>query len=167
MDFVIGIQGEDFVAVAGDTVASSNVLILKHDHNKMFKLSKKILLLCVGETGDTVQFAEYIQKNVQLYNMRNGYEMSPTAAANFTRRNLADYLRSRTPYHVNLLLAGCDDIDGPSLFYMDYLASMARVPFAAHGYASHLTITLLDRFYRPSEFLCPLSCPLRVKCLMQ
>jgi len=31
----------------------------------MFKLSEKILLLCVGEAGDTVQFAEYIQKNVQ------------------------------------------------------------------------------------------------------
>lgn len=38
----------------------------------MFKLSEKILMLCVGEAGDTVQFAEYIQKNVQLYKMRNG-----------------------------------------------------------------------------------------------
>lgn len=28
--------------------------------------------MCVGEAGDTVQFAEYIQKNVQLYKMRNG-----------------------------------------------------------------------------------------------
>lgn len=42
------------------------------DHDKMFKMSEKILLLCVGEAGDTVQFAEYIQKNVQLYKMRNG-----------------------------------------------------------------------------------------------
>lgn len=42
------------------------------DYDKMFKLSEKILLLCVGESGDTVQFAEYIQKNVQLYKMRNG-----------------------------------------------------------------------------------------------
>ncbi|MGH0184069.1 UNVERIFIED_CONTAM: hypothetical protein FKN15_038804 [Acipenser sinensis] len=64
-------------------------------HDKMFKLSEKILMLCVGEAGDTVQFAEYIQKNVQLYKMRNGYELSPAAAANFTRKNLADYLRSR------------------------------------------------------------------------
>ena len=41
----------------------------------MFKLSEKILLLCVGEAGDTVQFAEYIQKNVQLYKMRNGKDL--------------------------------------------------------------------------------------------
>ncbi|XP_011479432.1 proteasome subunit beta type-2 isoform X2 [Oryzias latipes] len=115
----------------------------------MFKLSEKILLLCVGEAGDTVQFAEYIQKNVQLYKMRNGYELSPSAAANFTRKNLADYLRSRTPYHVNLLLAGYDDADGPGLFYMDYLSSLAKAPFAAHGYGAFLTLSILDRDYKP------------------
>ncbi len=38
----------------------------------MFKLSEKIVMLCAGESGDTVQFAEYIQKNLQLYKMRNG-----------------------------------------------------------------------------------------------
>uniref|UniRef100_A0AAV2K3Y0 Proteasome subunit beta n=1 Tax=Knipowitschia caucasica TaxID=637954 RepID=A0AAV2K3Y0_KNICA len=122
---------------------------MKHDYDKMFKLSEKILLLCVGEAGDTVQFAEYIQKNVQLYKMRNGYELSPSAAANFTRKNLADYLRSRTPYHVNLLLAGFDDVDGPGLFYMDYLSSLAKAPFAAHGYGAYLTLSILDRYYRP------------------
>lgn len=49
-----------------------DVVFLYLDHDKMFKMSEKILLLCVGEAGDTVQFAEYIQKNVQLYKMRNG-----------------------------------------------------------------------------------------------
>uniref|UniRef100_A0ACB8FRF3 Proteasome subunit beta type-2 n=1 Tax=Sphaerodactylus townsendi TaxID=933632 RepID=A0ACB8FRF3_9SAUR len=95
MEYLIGIQGPDFVLVAADTIAASSIVHMKRDHDKMFKMSEKILLLCVGEAGDTVQFAEYIQKNVQLYKMRNGYELSPTAAANFTRRNLADYLRSR------------------------------------------------------------------------
>ena len=51
-----------------------------------------------GESGDTSQFAEFVQKNVQLYKMQNGYELSPWAAANFTRRNLADYLRSRVSH---------------------------------------------------------------------
>nr|XP_055074976.1 proteasome subunit beta type-2 isoform X2 [Misgurnus anguillicaudatus] len=115
----------------------------------MFKLSEKILLLCVGEAGDTVQFAEYIQKNVQLYKMRNGYELSPSAAANFTRKNLAEYLRSRTPYHVNLLLAGYDETDGPGLYYMDYLSALAKAPFAAHGYGAFLTLSIMDRYYRP------------------
>uniref|UniRef100_A0A8C6SDQ5 Proteasome subunit beta n=1 Tax=Neogobius melanostomus TaxID=47308 RepID=A0A8C6SDQ5_9GOBI len=148
MEYLIGIQGPDFVLVAADNVAASSIIQMKHDYDKMFKLSEKILLLCVGEAGDTVQFAEYIQKNVQLYKMRNGYELSPSAAANFTRKNLADYLRSRTPYHVNLLLAGYDDADGPGLFYMDHLSSLAKAPFAAHGYGAYLTLSILDRYYK-------------------
>lgn len=51
-----------------------------------------------GDSGDTNQFAEYIAKNIQLYKMRNGYELGPSAAANFTRRNLADYLRSSVSF---------------------------------------------------------------------
>ncbi|XP_062265911.1 proteasome subunit beta type-2 [Platichthys flesus] len=149
MEYLLGITGPDFVLVASDNVAASSIIKMKHDYDKMFKLSEKILLLCVGEAGDTVQFAEYIQKNVQLYKMRNGYELSPSAAANFTRKNLADYLRSRTPYHVNLLLAGYDDTDGPGLFYMDYLSALAKAPFAAHGYGAFLTLSILDRHYKP------------------
>ena len=61
----------------------------------MFKLSDNLLMSVVGEAGDTTQFAEYIEKNIQLYKMRNGYQLSPIAAANFTRRNLADSLRSQ------------------------------------------------------------------------
>lgn len=58
----------------------------------------------MGESGDTTQFAEYIAKNIQLYKMRNGYELSPKAAANFTRRNLADALRSTVSSRLSYLL---------------------------------------------------------------
>lgn len=58
----------------------------------------------------------------------------------------------QTPYHVNLLLAGYDDADGPGLYYMDYLSSLAKAPFAAHGYGAFLTLSILDRHYRPGQF---------------
>lgn len=150
MEFLIGIQGEDFVLVASDMTAARSVFLLKHDQDKMFQLSSKLLMLCVGESGDTVQFAEYIQKNIQLYKIRNGYELSPRAAANFTRKNLADFLRSRTPYMVNMLIAGYDEQQNtPSLFYMDYLAALQEVPYAAHGYGSFFTMSVIDRLYKP------------------
>ena len=41
------------------------------------------------------QFAEYIEKNIKLYTLRNGIELNPEAAANFTRNELAQALRSR------------------------------------------------------------------------
>jgi 20S proteasome subunit beta 4 len=74
----------------------------------------------------------------------------------FTRRNLADYLRSRTPFNVNLLLTGYDkptqfsspaDV-GCKLYTLDYLASMVKVPYAAHGYGGFFSTALLDRQYR-------------------
>lgn len=65
------------------------------DYDKMVTLSDNILMLVSGECGDCIQFSEYIAKNVQLYKMRNGYELSPSEAANFTRRDLAESLRSR------------------------------------------------------------------------
>lgn len=52
---------------------------------------------------------------------------------------------------MNLLLAGYDDADGPGLFYMDYLSSLAKAPFAAHGYGAFLTLSILDRYYRPGQ----------------
>lgn len=86
-----------------------------------------------------MQFAEYIQANVQLYSMRNDTELSPPAVGSYVRGELARSLRSRTPYTVNLLLGGVDAItETPSLYWVDYLASLAQVPYAAHGYAQYV-----------------------------
>lgn len=85
---------------------------------------------------DIVQFTEYIQANVQLYSMRNSTELRPAAVASFVRSELARSLRSRNPYTVNVLLGGLDPISKqPQLYWLDYLASLAPVPYAAHGYA--------------------------------
>jgi len=48
------------------------VIYIFSDSDKMFKLSDRLLMLVSGEPGDTVQFAEFISKNIQLYKMRNG-----------------------------------------------------------------------------------------------
>ena len=70
------------------------------DYDKSFKLNDKMLMSVVGESGDTTQYAEFVAKNIQLYKMQNGYNLSPKACANFTRRNLADYLRSRVSIQI-------------------------------------------------------------------
>jgi 20S proteasome subunit beta 4 len=94
-----------------------------------------------------VQFAEYIQRNAQLYSMRNETDLSPSALAHFVRGELASSLRSRKPYHVNLLMGGVDPITGkPALYWLDYLAALAEVPYAAHGYAQYV-YTVLSPFF--------------------
>ncbi|WFD18483.1 proteasome endopeptidase complex [Malassezia caprae] len=76
------------------------------------------------------------------------------AAASWIRTQLAESIRSRSPYQVNLLLGGYDAPTAePALYWVDYLGTMATVPFAAHGYASYLTLSTMDRYHRPDMTL--------------
>jgi len=144
----LGIACNDFVILASDMTNAHSIIVNKQDEDKMFKLSDRLLMAVTGESGDTTIFAEFIARNFQLYKMRNGYELSPPAAASFTRRQLADALRSKTPYQVNFLLAGFSERTGPELYWMDYLASMVKVPYATHGYGGMFSIGIMDRYYR-------------------
>ena len=81
--------------------------------------------------------------------MRNSGELGPAAVASFVRGELARALRTRHPYTVNLLLGGFDTItQKPSLYWCDYLAALAPVPYAAHGYAQYYLSTL-DKHHHP------------------
>lgn len=55
------------------------------DVDKMFKLSDKVIISICGESGDTVQFAELMSKNIQLYKMRNGKNYSEAPIMVFLR----------------------------------------------------------------------------------
>ncbi len=54
---------------------------------------------------------------------------------------------------INLLFAGFDtktgEHAGPQLYFMDHLACMAKVPYAAQGYGGFFTLSILDRHYKP------------------
>jgi len=76
--------------------------------------------------------------------MRNNTDLRPEAVAAFVRGEIARALRTRKPYNVNLLLGGFDPITKkPSLYWCDYLAARAKVPYAAHGYAQYVFHFLL------------------------
>lgn len=150
MEASIGIKFNDFALIACDSQAVFSIMVVKHDCDKIYKLSDNLMMSACGEPGDSVQFAEFIAKNIQLFRMRSGFELAPKHAATYVQRNLADYLRSRTPYQTNLILAGYDkDTKTPELYWIDYLATVCEVPFAVHGYAQMFTLGLLDKNYRP------------------
>ena len=148
MEGILGITFKDFVLLATDTSVTQSIILVKNDVSKTYQLSEKLIMGVCGEPGDSIQFAEFIEKNIQLYKIRNGFELSPKAAANFIQRNMASYLRSRTPYQCNILLAGYDKENGPELYYIDYLACLIKMPFGMHGYGSFFVLGTLDKFYR-------------------
>ncbi|XP_045130863.1 proteasome subunit beta type-2-like [Portunus trituberculatus] len=147
---LIGMKFNDFVLMATDMSQLQRIMVQKSDDDKMYQLSSHLVMAVAGEAGDTTQFAEYIAKNIQLYKMRNGYELSPSAAVHFTRHTLATHLRSREPYTVNLLMGGYDPkTEAAELFYMDFLGASVPVNFYGFGYGGMFTLSITDREYRP------------------
>jgi 20S proteasome subunit beta 4 len=154
MECSFALTGKDYVIVAADTTAARSIVKMKIDEDKIKALSPHLLMAYSGEPGDTVQFAEYIERNIRLFQIRNLYALRPAAAASWIRRSLAQSLRSRSPYAVNLLLGGYDTADEvPKLFWVDYMGTLAEVPFAAHGYGSYFALSLLDRYHNPQGTL--------------
>ena len=148
MDTIIAIQGKGFVLFAASRTVVRSVVVMKQDYDRVLRLDDHKLMAFAGESGDSVQFCEFIQRNTQLYVYRNGLQLSTKATASFTRNELATALR-KNPYNVNLLLGGFDEADGASLYFIDYLSSMHKVRHGAHGYAGYFVSSVLDRYYTP------------------
>lgn len=98
MECLFGITGNGFALLAADTISARSIVVMKATEDKSRQLNAHTLMLYTGEPGDTVNFAEYIQRNIKLYGIKNGIELSPKATATFTRRQLADSLRSRVKF---------------------------------------------------------------------
>lgn len=75
------------------------------DEDKTYNIANNVIMGVTGEAGDVPRFAEYITQNVKLYRMRNGYDLSIPAIATFTRKTVAEHLRSQVIYFIlNLLV---------------------------------------------------------------
>ena len=92
--------------------------------------------------------SEFIIANVKLYALRNGTQLSTKSVAHYTRSELATALR-KSPYHCNLLLAGYDESTGPSLYWMDYLATLNKINTGGTGYGSYFVLSMFDKLWHP------------------
>ncbi|PWN48932.1 putative multicatalytic endopeptidase complex chain PRE1 [Violaceomyces palustris] len=154
MECSFGITGKGYTIIASDSNAARSIVKMKTDEDKQKVLSDHLVMTYSGESGDTLQFSEYIERNLRLYGIRNHVELRPRAAASWIRAQIADSLRTRNAYQVNLLLGGFDlPTSEPALYWVDYLGTLATVPFAAHGYGAFFALSTLDRYHRPDMSL--------------
>eukprot|EP00898_Chlorokybus_atmophyticus_P008339 jgi/Chlat1/8506/Chrsp80S07806 len=147
MDCLFGLVGDGFTVLVADKSAVQSIVLQKTDEDKIMVLDDHKLMANSGETGDRNQFCEFAQKNLNLYKYRNGIPLSTHAAAHFIRGELAAALR-KGPYQVNLLIGGYDADVGPSLYFMDYLATMHKLNTAAFGYGAYFLLSLMDKHYK-------------------
>ena len=147
MDSLFAIRGKDFVLVVSETTVVQSIFKLKTKENKTYDLDEKILLALSGETADRTNFAHYIKGNVQFMKFKNTKSLTVKETAEFTRSELAIALR-KAPYQVNSLLAGFDELNGPQLYWIDYLGTMQSVEYGAHGYASYIVSSVMSDNYK-------------------
>ncbi|GAA5833216.1 hypothetical protein JCM9279_001459 [Rhodotorula babjevae] len=154
MEVAFGITGKDYVLLASDTSAARSIVKMKSNEDKQRVVGKHLVMAYSGEPGDTLQFSEYVERNLRLYQIRNHIPLRPTSAAAWIRTQLATSLRSRKPYSVNLLLGGFDPTTStPSLYWVDYLGTLGHVPYAAHGYGAYFATSTMDRWHDPEADL--------------
>jgi 20S proteasome subunit beta 4 len=84
---------------------------------------------------------------LNLYRFVNERALETKSAASYIRSTLATALR-KNPYQVNLLLGGVEKETGEaSLYFIDYLSSMQKVNFGAHGYGGYFSLSIMDKYY--------------------
>ena len=147
MDCVFGIQGKDYILLAGDRASVSNSIIkLQDTDHKILNLTNNQIIACVGEPYDKKNFSKYIKANMENYYFQNGQRLTTDETAAFIRKELAEGIRSN-PHQCNCLIAGFD-ADGPKLYWLDYLGSYTKLLKAAHGYGAYFLYGLMDNYYK-------------------
>ena len=94
MDFHVGIGCKDFAMLCCDTAAVQQIITIKNDEEKLVPIDSHKLFSLSGQAGDRAHFCEFIVANVKFYALKNGQQLSTHAVAHFTRKQLADSIRS-------------------------------------------------------------------------
>eukprot|EP00494_Astrolonche_serrata_P023149 UN23407 len=151
MDSIFALTGKDCVLMVSDCTIARSVFTMKHEHNEKHKiLGPRQVMTLEGDTADCSTFGEYIKRNIQLQTFKFGEGRSTKAVAWFTRGELATAIR-KAPKSCNVLLGGLDEEKGemiPSLYTLDYMGSVAQVPFAASGYCQYFLYSIFDAHWK-------------------
>jgi 20S proteasome subunit beta 4 len=165
----ININARTVILAADQTNAAFGVLIYQTNLDKIASLTSHSAMAVSGPNCDVVNFTQYVEKNLQLYSLRNdGTRLSTSAQAHYCRNELATALR-RGPFQCNALLAGYDgDTDAvaaggngdtttakegaggggaASLYWLDYLGTLQKVRYGCQGVATSFCLGIMDKEY--------------------
>ena len=146
----LGISGDDFAILAGDTRSTSGYNINTRYAPKVFKIGgddetgegAHIILSVVGFAADGRALKERLDNMVKIYKYRHGKNMSVKACAQ--RLSTTLYQKRFFPYYVHAILGGIDEDGKGSLYSYDPVGSYERESCRAAGAAASLIMPFLD-----------------------
>ena len=158
----MGISGDDFTVLAGDTRSTSGYSINSRYVPKLFKIGStssdddsdaNIVLAVVGFAADGNALRERLDTAMKMYYHQHGKQMSLEACAQRLSHLL--YQKRFFPFYVTCILGGLDKERKGALFSYDPVGSYERESCRAAGAASSLIMPFLDNQVKRQNLYIP------------
>lgn len=138
----VGIAGEDFAVVAGDTRMSRGYSILSRDVPKLLQLTDKVVLAASGMQADINALRKILTTRIEWFVHQHG-KVPSIVALNRMVSNILFSHRFRVLYSFTLLVGVNDDGKG-MVFNYDAIGSDESVSGSVSGTAGTLMRPFID-----------------------
>lgn len=140
---VLGIAGEDFAVLAGDTRIVSGYSINSRYEPKIFDVGDNIVMTANGFAADGAALIDSFQLSFKWYKFNhNNKKLTIRSAARYIQHLL--YGKRFFPYYVSTLIAGLDEEGKGAVYSYDPVGSYEREQCRAGGAAASLIMPFLD-----------------------
>ncbi|EDV27456.1 uncharacterized protein TRIADDRAFT_20878 [Trichoplax adhaerens] len=139
---IVGVAGDNFAILAGDTRLSEGFMIHSRDTSKIYKLTEKTFLGTCGFQGDVLTLTRLLNARLTMYEFEHRKKMSSTAISQMLSTVL--YYRRFFPYYTFNILAGIDTDGKGCIYSYDAVGNYEKHTYHASGTASSMLQPLLD-----------------------
>lgn len=140
---ILGIAGEKFVVLAGDTRHTTDYSINSRYEPKVFDAGDNLIISANGFAADGDALVKNFKNQLNWYHFNNNdKKLSVKSAA----RNIQHLLYGKRffPYYVHTILAGLDEDGRGAVYSFDPVGSYEREQCRAGGAAASLIMPFLD-----------------------
>lgn len=140
---VLGIAGEDFAILAGDTRIVSGYNIDSRYEPKVFDVGDNIVMTANGFAADGAALIDRFKSAFKWYKFdNNNKKLTIQSAARYIQHLL--YGKRFFPFYVSTLIAGLDEEGKGAVYSYDPVGSYEREQCRAGGAAASLIMPFLD-----------------------
>lgn len=139
---ILGIAGEDFAVLAGDTRHTTGYSINSRYEPKVFDVGDNIVVSANGFAADGNALVRRIQTNIEWYHHAHNKPLKTSSCARLIQNLL--YGKRFFPYYVHTIIAGLDEEGRGAVYSFDPVGSYEREQCRAGGAAASLIMPFLD-----------------------
>ncbi|KAI0460848.1 Proteasome subunit beta type-6 [Komagataella kurtzmanii] len=139
---VLGIAGEDFAILAGDTRHTTGYSINSRYEPKVFSVGDELLITANGFAADGDALVKRFRNQLKWYHFDHKKNLTIKSAARFIQHLL--YGKRFFPYYVHTIIAGLDEEGKGAVYSFDPVGSYEREQCRAGGGAASLIMPFLD-----------------------